>query len=99
MEDFLAEDEEFARKIGDDGLKADIEGGTYQGIKKQVMMILSLITFLHILSTDEMFRRRFRMNKPPEVHTSDSPNPCFAEELRRNSAIKHGQHIDNVGMI
>jgi hypothetical protein len=28
MEDFLAEDEEFARKIGDDGLKADIEGGT-----------------------------------------------------------------------
>ena len=25
---------------------------------------------------------------PPEVHTSDNPNPCFAEVLRRNSAIK-----------
>ncbi|XP_062232833.1 uncharacterized protein LOC133930168 [Phragmites australis] len=25
---------------------------------------------------------------PPEVRTSDNPNPCFAEVLRRNSAIK-----------
>jgi len=25
---------------------------------------------------------------PPEVHTSDNPNPCFTEVLRRNSAIK-----------
>ena len=25
---------------------------------------------------------------PPEVHTSDSPNPCFAVVLRRNSAIR-----------
>jgi hypothetical protein len=25
---------------------------------------------------------------PPEVHTSDNPNPCFAEVLRRNSAIR-----------
>ena len=25
---------------------------------------------------------------PPEVHTSDNPNPCFAEVLRRNSAIQ-----------
>jgi len=23
-----------------------------------------------------------------EVHTSDNPNPCFAEMLRRNSAIQ-----------
>ena len=25
---------------------------------------------------------------PPEVRTSDNPNPCFAEVLHRNSAIK-----------
>jgi hypothetical protein len=25
---------------------------------------------------------------PPEVHTSDTPNPCFADVLRRNSAIQ-----------
>jgi hypothetical protein len=36
---------------------------------------------------------------PPEVHTSDTPNPCFTDVLRRNSAIKHDQHIDNSGMI
>ena len=25
---------------------------------------------------------------PPEVHTSDSPNPCFVVVLRRTSAIR-----------
>ena len=25
---------------------------------------------------------------PPEVSTNDNPNPCFAEVLQRNSAIR-----------
>jgi hypothetical protein len=25
---------------------------------------------------------------PSEVHTSDTPNPCFTDVLRRNSAIQ-----------
>jgi hypothetical protein len=63
IEDMLAEDEiledivaeEFKANIDEEASAVAVnrvdQGGTYQGIEKQVMKILSLIIFLQILST------------------------------------------------
>jgi len=64
-----------------------------------VINIMQVVVILHNMIVEdekESIREVLDLNEnpsativlPPEVRTSDNPNPCFAEVLRRNSAIK-----------